>query len=196
VVGSGTAANVESLEVGPLDLLDASADYIADPQPTPGPGRGKRLMTNVDQRHQLYVAETYKFHREQWHAASQIQSEYGKWLNASLTLIHAGALYGLASNEAFRPFLGRGIIWYFVAGLISSLLSGLAAWVNWGLLAHFSGVYSDPRVIVADEWPTPNPRITSGIRWTYWLSIALGLGSTLCIVLGAWAISCAFGTHG
>jgi hypothetical protein len=78
----------------------------------------------------------HKLHREQWQVATQIAGDYGKWLVASLTLVHGGALYGLASNTLYRPSVLGQALWWFVFGLILSLLSGFVAWINWYLLAQ------------------------------------------------------------
>jgi hypothetical protein len=73
-----------------------------------------------------------------------------------------------------------------------SLFCGLATWFNWSLNAEAAKVYFDPSILEDDaKWPEPSRRLTRGVTITYWLSLALGLASALCIPLGAWCVSSA-----
>jgi hypothetical protein len=80
-----------------------------------------------------YAREVYEGYRDQWRLSSTLVGDYGKWLIAQLTLIHVGAIFLLASNELFRPALAHGAFWWFIAGIMLSLLCGLATWFNWGM---------------------------------------------------------------
>jgi hypothetical protein len=56
-------------------------------------------MTNDEERPGNYAVEVYKAYRELWRVAMELAGAYGKWLIAQLTIIHAGAIYVLGSNE-------------------------------------------------------------------------------------------------
>ncbi len=142
-----------------------------------------------DDENARYIVEVYQFWREVHRSNTQMHGDYGKWLLASLQLIHAGALYVIGTSENFQPYLGDGILWYFVVGLVLALLSGLVAWFNWGFGIKFAYVYTNPSVLRDGTIPPPSKTFSNLVIWTYWLSILLGVGSLACIPLGAWAVS-------
>lgn len=62
-----------------------------------------------------------------------IQAEYGKWLIATLSLLHGAALYALASGHLEQA--PRAVSLAFLFGLILTMISGFATWINFSLNA-------------------------------------------------------------
>jgi hypothetical protein len=66
-------------------------------------------------------------------ATFQVAAEWGRWLTASLVLVHSGALFGMFSllnNPASQPATLEAFkapVWCFVAGLLMALASGFFA---------------------------------------------------------------------
>lgn len=132
--------------------------------------------------------------KEMQRATFTVQADYGRWLIGSLLLVHGGALFGLFSflgdladkPQALAQY--QWTIWWFVAGLLLTLSSGLATWLNWSLISESYNQMASYKML----WD-PNSHWTgevSGGRWipvTYWASLALGICSALCIVGGAYA---------
>lgn len=63
-------------------------------------------------------------------ATFQVAAEWGRWLTASLVLVHSGALFGMFSllnNPASQPATLEAFkapVWCFVAGLLMVLVIG------------------------------------------------------------------------
>lgn len=140
----------------------------------------------------IYVAM-----RENASRSLQLQGEYGKWLIASITILHAGALVALANSERLAPALGGGAGWWFIAGLVLALVCGFVVWINWGLVSRSFEHFARSDLILNDYTVLHEPdpyRIWIGV--TYWLPIFLGISSVSMLVAGAGAVSCHVGSEG
>ncbi|SJM34610.1 conserved membrane hypothetical protein [Mesorhizobium delmotii] len=124
-------------------------------------------------------------------ATSQVAAEWGRWLIASLVLVHSGALFGMFSllnSAATQPTTLQAFkapVWCFVVGLLLALASGFFAWINWSMhsfnyasQARYNMLW-DPEKWIGDR------RYVRGLDITHWGSIGSGLLSALCIALGA-----------
>ena len=100
--------------------------------------------------------------------AARIQAGYGKWLIATLTAVHLGAIYfvGLDSNPHLTIEAKIPALRFFVSGLLLILLSGLIAFINWGLIADFYRRWAmricSSRICSSVEKSFLNPRRTFG----------------------------------
>lgn len=124
--------------------------------------------------------------RDRARISGEFQGQYGKWLVASLLLVH-GAVFGfLATNdEMSRAYLPH-IFWWPIAGLLLALACGFLTWLNWGL--HLNNELAVDVHTMHDldrEWPQPNPHIERWIAPIFVAAVISGVASALCIVGGA-----------
>jgi hypothetical protein len=144
-------------------------------------------MGRMDEIQQVQIEArklVYQQCNDHMRAAFQLQGDYGKWLIASLLLIHGVAIWFVAESTELSRTVLPSVFWWHVAGILFALLCGLFTWGNWSL---HSVLYEplDPGMIVdAQHWPRANPRTEAWITVTYWLSVIIGLLSAGCI-LGA-----------
>ncbi|MCZ7451308.1 hypothetical protein O8B93_27485 [Agrobacterium rhizogenes] len=140
------------------------------------------------------VAEiVYKDYKEMQRATFELAGQYGRWLLASLLLIHGGALFGLftfLSELADKPdALARyqWTVWWFVSGLMLTLFAGLFTWLNWSMNSNNYEAWANKAMLWdSDEWVGQNVH-TWGINFSYWAALVLGVLSSLCIVGGAYS---------
>ncbi|MBD9390240.1 hypothetical protein IB237_23850 [Agrobacterium sp. AGB01] len=140
------------------------------------------------------VAEiVYKDYKEMHRATFELAGQYGRWLLASLLLIHGGALFGLftfLSELADKPdALARYqlTVWWFVIGLMLTLFAGLCTWANWTLHSdNYDGWANKPMLWDPEEWAGAT-RHTWAIDFFYWAALVLGVLASLCIVGGAYS---------
>lgn len=135
----------------------------------------------------------YREYKEMQRLTFEASTQWGRWLLASLLLIHGGALFGLftfLSDLAAKPTAlaqYQGTVWWFVIGLVFTLLSGFCTWVNWSLHTddydHQANIAMlwDPNV-----WLLP-PANTRKINSYYYAAIVFGFMSASCILGGAYS---------
>lgn len=119
--------------------------------------------------------------------AFQAQIDYGKWLIASLLLVHGGSIFAIAQlgKDGVQLFLASGP--WFVAGIMFALLAGMFTWFNFNFAIN---AYNQGWVAVVNR-SDPRPAIEPFIkkaRRTMQLAIAFALLSASMIVIGAWQI--------
>lgn len=141
-----------------------------------------------DKEYRIVVFQSWK---EQHRHASELAAAYGRWLVASLVIIHAGALFSLfsfLSGYADKPTIISGYaapVWCFVAGLALALICGLLTWLNWSLHSASFAHQANFRMLVnSQEWLNDGIH-TQGIWWTYWLSLLFGIASAALIPIAA-----------
>ena len=140
------------------------------------------------------VAEiVYKDYKEMQRATFDLAGQLGKWLLASLLLIHGGALFGLftfLSELADKPDALSRYQWtvaWFVSGLMLTLFAGLCTWANWSMHSdNYDGWANKPMLWDPEEWIGAT-RHTWGINFFYWAALLLGVLSALCIAGGAYS---------
>ncbi|WP_431322204.1 hypothetical protein [Rhizobium sp. YTU87027] len=112
----------------------------------------------------------------------------------SLLIIHGGALFGLftflsdlaGKPEALAQY--QWTVWWFVAGIILTLLSGMMAWFNWSMHSDdYDNLANKAMLWDPEQWVGSTPH-NGAINITHHLAIAFGLMSALCIV------GCAYST--
>lgn len=140
------------------------------------------------------VAEiVYKDYKDMQRATFDVASQIGRWLLASLLLIHGGALFGLftflselaAKPEALARY--QWTVWWFVAGIILTLLSGLMAWANWSMHSdNYDAWANKPMLWDPDKW-TGDTRHTWGLDVTNWGALIFGVLAASCIIGGAYS---------
>ncbi|SOC93055.1 hypothetical protein SAMN05216358_3219 [Rhizobium sp. AN5] len=145
----------------------------------------------MKERHE--VADiVYKDYKEMQRATFDVASQWGRWLLASLLLIHGGALFGLftfLSDLAEKPEAlskYQWTVWWFVAGLMLTLLSGFMAWINWSMHSdNYDAWANKPMLWDPEQW-TGQSVHTWGLDVTNWGAIIFGALSASCILGGAY----------
>lgn len=152
-------------------------------------GPTKAFMKNRQEAAEI----VYRDHKEMQRATFDAAAQWGRWLLASLLLIHGGALFGLftflsslaGKPEALAQY--QWTVWWFVAGIILTLASGLAVWLNWSMHSdNHDGWANKAMLWDPDQW-VGETRHDRRIDIAYWLAIILGIASALCIVGGAYS---------
>jgi hypothetical protein len=119
--------------------------------------------------------------------AFQLNADYGRWLIASLLLVHGAAVAFLAQNDRLSKTVLPSVFWWHIAGLLLALLCGFLVWANWSLHARFYEAVN-PGMIYGDEhWPEFNKRTGFWIDCTHWIGIGAGILSGLCILASSLA---------
>lgn len=135
----------------------------------------------------------YHEYQETKRAAFQLQGDYGKWLIASLLLVHGAGVLFLVQNEKLPPAVVLSIFWWPIAGLMLALVCGFITWINWGLNAQLYGPIKASMIYNDEDWPKFDPGTSTWIGRTFRWSIAAGLLSALCILGAAVSTYCKMG---
>lgn len=127
------------------------------------------------------AAELYRLNVERLKIVQVIQADYGKWLIATLALIHTGALYAIATGE-----LGKGIPGAYLpslAGVILTLISGLFTWANFTLGIRLYENWTNPAMLSnVAYWPVSKGPLRFWIPATMAGALVTGIGAGACII--------------
>jgi hypothetical protein len=147
-------------------------------------------MTQITEQELAARKLLYDQYQEDKRYASQLQAEFGKWLVASLLLIHGAAFAFAAQDNELSAIIFKMVFWPHILGILFALGSGLSAWLNWGFhVSHF--VRIDPRMIYDNQfWPKFESSTNKWIGSTYWASILFGMASALMVLVAAWIAYC------
>lgn len=128
----------------------------------------------------------YEEYQKRKQHAYQLSADYGRWLIASLLLVHGAAVAFLAQNDRLSQTVLPTLFWWHVAGLLLAFLCGFLVWSNWSLHALAYDPVNPGMIFDDDHWPDfSSKRIVSLINLTHWLGILAGLISAACIFLSA-----------
>jgi hypothetical protein len=134
-----------------------------------------------DPSYLMQAAELYRLNVERLKIVQTVQADYGKWLIATLSLIHTGALYAIASDH-----LGSNIRNSFVPplfGILLTLTSAFFAWVNFSLGVRLMESWTDPKMLSDDaRWPKVEGALKFWIPATMALSVGTGIAAGACII--------------
>lgn len=126
----------------------------------------------------------YQEHLELRKATFELQGLYGRWLIASLLLVHGGSLLFL-SRELGADGM-RGVYLWHVAGIVLALATGFASWFNGDRFIHRYRevsvwmIYDDNIRTIAEPVGQQRP-----LDLTLRVSLTCGVLSTVCIVAAA-----------
>jgi hypothetical protein len=139
------------------------------------------------------AAIVFNDHKEMHRATFEVQAQWGRWLLASLLLIHGGALFGLFSflsalaNKPAALVQYQYTIWWFVSGILFTLCAGFVTWLNWSMhCANYESWAHKPMLWDPEEW-VGDTIYSTGLDVTNWLAMIFGIVSALCIVGGAYS---------
>lgn len=115
----------------------------------------------------------------------EMQGAQGRWLIASLLLIHGGLFAFLAQSETLSALILPHVFVWLTAGIVLALCCGFSTWWNWSLAA---AIYS-----TVHPWMIYNGSVIEFTGWrpplvtiTMWLAVVFGLASVGCICGVAW----------
>lgn len=137
----------------------------------------------------------YFLEKERFH--NQIAADYGKWLLASLIVLHGGGLLGLfslAEKSNFDFLTGAGAA--LVIGLVLGLLAGFVTWLNWLFLASSYMQIIDHKILVNEEawFSTVKSSTRRGVAVSFWLSLFLGVASAASLPIAAFLVMHRYGS--
>jgi hypothetical protein len=137
-----------------------------------------------DESYRLAAVELYRLNVERLKAVTAIQADYGKWLIATLSVIHTGALYAIATAHLASNV--KGAYAPFLVGQLLVLASGLSTWTNFSLVMSLMEDWTDPFMLTDDaRWPKLDGPFKFWIPATMVISIVAGVLSALCLLWGA-----------
>lgn len=119
------------------------------------------------------------------HHALQLNADYGRWLIASLLLVHGAAVAFLAQNDRLASVVLPSVFWWHVAGLLLAFLCGFLVWANWSFHAAIYQAVNPSMVYDEENWPKFDDGINRWISWTHWTGIIAGVLSWVCILVAA-----------
>ena len=116
--------------------------------------------------------------------------EYGKWLIASLLALHGGSIYVISTlADKGQPFAAKALIepaTWNMAGIVSILLAGCMAWLNFQIAEVHYDRWSDPAMLYRqDKWPGLKESKYDPVTATLLLAAAAGLMSIWCFIVSA-----------
>jgi len=115
---------------------------------------------------------------------------YARWLLASLLAMNGAALVGTANSGdelAGHLFISSGL--FFTAGLLSALVSGLYAWLNWDRASALYHDMADPKMLHGPDWnPKPLAETNIFLGSTRRKSVGAGLVSAGFLIAGLFFI--------
>ena len=121
--------------------------------------------------------------------ASDAHFQWGKWLLASLLVVHGGALVACMSSEEVGKEILLASGWAFFLGLFSVLCAGAVAWVNWQYVAaqRSAIVFTPEWILDRDSWPEEDvKRHQKWITCTLWVGVVLVIASLVLFFVGGY----------
>lgn len=132
----------------------------------------------------------YEDHQKSKDRAMQLNGDYGKWLTASLLLVHGAAVAFLAQNERLATAVLPSVFWWHVTGLLLAFLCGFLVWANWSFHARIYDAVHPGMIYDDGHWPKFDVGTNRWITWTHWTGIVAGILSALCILGSAILVYC------
>lgn len=137
----------------------------------PDPARRERYM--------LHARETYDLMKELRSESRRYHVEYGKWLIASLLTLHGGAIYVISTlgnnGNGLRVQALMAAASWNIWGIVSIVLSGCMAWLNFQIAERYYIEWSDPAMLYrVDKWPGRTERKFDPINATLYFAACFG----------------------
>ena len=123
-----------------------------------------------------------------------MQGDYGKWIVASLLLVHGGMVALLAQNDQLAVSVLVNIFWWPVSGIILALLCGFAAWWNWTFAAMLYAIPQAGMVYLEQAQPQFPAGLGRALNATTIVAVIAGIASVACVLVGAIHASIALST--
>jgi hypothetical protein len=127
----------------------------------------------------------YEFYQKHLSHVLTMQGDYGKWLVASLLLVHGGMFALLAQNDQLASQVLSKIYWWPVVGIVCALLCGFSAWWNFSFSSMLYAVPKAEMIYLDSQQPEfPNWLVTA-LKATTVVAIVAGIVSVACVFAGA-----------
>jgi hypothetical protein len=88
--------------------------------------------------------------------------DYGKWLIASMLAIHGGSIYAISNLRDHIDAKAAGDLvsaaTLNIAGIVSIMLAGFLAWLNFQFAEHLYARWSDPASLYRTDATNPELR--------------------------------------
>lgn len=124
----------------------------------------------------------YEFFRDHFKHVVAMQGAMGRWLLASLLLVHGGVFAFLAQSEHLSAMVLPRVYWWLLAGLVLALVSGFSTWWNWTLATPVYASVSPAMIYDATQTPTFTKEQLRGVRWAMVAALSTGVLSLLCLI--------------
>lgn len=115
----------------------------------------------------------------------EMQGAQGRWLIASLLLIHGSVFAFLAQSDRLSTDILPHVFLWLAAGIVLALCCGFVTWWNWSLASMIYAevqpwmIYNGSQI----EFGGWRPRM---VTVTMWLAVVFGLASVACVCGIAW----------
>lgn len=139
----------------------------------------------VDENDKIYEARKLRYQQlqENRRAAATLATEYGRWLIASLLLVHGASLLLLGRDVTSQGAdILRAVYWWQIVGLVSAFACGFAAWMNCYKHLELYDLVAPDMIYNDESWPKFDPQLLRQINLTFRASILLGFVSLGCLI--------------
>lgn len=142
------------------------------------------------ERYLLHAREVYQEMKDMRADSRRYHVEYGKWLIASLLTLHGGAIYVLstlgANGNGLRVQALMSAASWNIWGIVSILLAGCMAWINFQFAERMYDRWSNPAMLYReDRWPGNEENRFDPINATLYFAALFGAGSIWCFIVSA-----------
>ena len=142
------------------------------------------------ERYRQHAREVYERMKDLRADSRRYHVEYGKWLIASLLALHGGSIYVISTlAEKGEAFAAAGLIelaTWNMAGIVSILVAGCMAWLNFQFAEIHYDHWSDPSMLYRqDKWPGSTESKYDPMTATLFLAAAAGVISIWCFIASA-----------
>lgn len=140
------------------------------------------------EEYRFIAKEHYQKLLSQRDKSVQSHIEYGKWLIATLIVIHGGALVAISQvgDNAVEIYSKSGA--FFLIGVMSAMAAGFFAWVNFQLADVILSEQADAAMIIDHKYWNPDHKLEPWMTRTLYLSAFFGIFSWLLIGIGAFSV--------
>ncbi len=133
---------------------------------------------------------TYEDYQKSKRHAFQLNADYGRWLIASLLLVHGASIVFLTQNDRLSSAVLPSVFWWHVTGLLLAFLCGFLVWANWSFHARIYEAVNPGMIYDDAHWPKFDDGTNRWINRTHWSGVAAGIFSALCILGSALTAYC------
>lgn len=145
------------------------------------------MAEKTEEQWQHIARDQLEFFRARRDLSTEAHIGYGKWLIASMLLIHGGALVAISQlGERAGPVFASAGLWFLV-GLLLAIAAGFFAWVNFQIAEREYANLANPGMqFDFDDWKEVSE---SGGRWinrTLYAAVVCGVISWAVVAVGAY----------
>lgn len=140
------------------------------------------VQTLTDEQRVEVRRRLFEFFQSHLKHTVEMQGGMGKWLLASLLLVHGGIFAFVAQSDTLASAVLPSIYWWLLCGLITALLSGFATWWNWTLASRLYAAISPEMIYLDAKLPRFSFLEKLWVQLTMYSALVLGIASVGCLV--------------